>query len=293
MLRHGFLAATALAVLSVGVIAGLPLSESPHSSAASAARSSVSSKARSSAKHVASSLAKSSAAPKPVVPPQNKYIPVLVYHHVRDTKPYPKSTWSWKMSVTRSVFEKQLQWIADHGYTTIDLNTYVSIMKGEIQGPEKPIVITFDDNNITQYDIALPLLEKHKFVAVFYLVTNRLGQKSGVVINNELALDMHRRGQDIESHTVTHRALTGLGPAQITQELADSKKALETLLGKSVLHVAYPGTAHNKTVRELAKAAGYVTGTVMDPRTATEKDDFFKVPRIMMTDDTNLAKTLP
>lgn len=219
-------------------------------------------------------------------------VPVLVYHHVRAAKPYPKSTWSWKMSVTPSVFEKQMQWIKDRGYTTVDLDTYVSIMKGEIPGPEKPIVITFDDNNITQYDVALPVLEKHKFVAVFYLVTNKLGQKSGV-INNALALDMHKRGQDIESHTVTHRALTGLGPKQIEQELKDSKQALQTLLGKTVNHVAYPGTAHNKTVRDLAKAAGYVTGTLMDPRVATEKDDFFKVPRIMMTDDTNLAKTLP
>lgn len=297
MPRHGILAASAVAFVSLGIAAGASFGESPQSAAAVAATASTSAQSSVLVKKTASlaassAIAKSSVVSKPAVPPVNKLIPVLVYHHVRAAKPYPKSTWSWKMSVTPSVFEAQMQWIADHGYTTIDLNTYVSIMKGEIAGPEKPLVITFDDNNITQYEVALPVLEKHGFIAVFYLITDKLGMKSGV-INSALALDLHKRGQDIESHTVTHRALTGLSTAQMDQELKDSKATLEALLNKKILHVAYPGTAHNKTVRERAALAGYVTGTLMDPRTATEKDDFFKIPRIMMTDDTNLQKTLP
>jgi hypothetical protein len=60
-----------------------------------------------------------------------------------------------------------------------------------------------------------------------------------------------------------------------------------------VRSVAYPSTAHNKTVRDAAKAADYTTGTIMDPRAATAKDDLFKLPRIMMRDDTKLAKVLP
>jgi len=181
--------------------------------------------------------------------------------------------------------------LKDNGYTTIDLTTYVQIMKGETDGPAKPVVITFDDNQPTQYDPAMPIIEKYGHMAVFYMVSNRIGTKG--FLSAEQILDMQKRGMDIESHTISHRVLTALPAAEVERDLAESKKVLEDLLGKPVLHLAYPGTAHNQTVRDRAKAAGYVTATIMDPRNATEKDDFFKLPRIMMTDDSNLTKILP
>jgi peptidoglycan/xylan/chitin deacetylase (PgdA/CDA1 family) len=222
---------------------------------------------------------------------QTLKVPVLVYHHIRDTKPYPKSTWSWKMSVTPSIFEKYLQWIADHSYTTIDLTTLAAIFRGEIRGPEKPIVITFDDNQLSQYDIALPMMEARSQIGVFYLITNHLTNKT--MIDTVRAKDLHARGQDVESHTLSHRVLTALPASEIERELRESRKILEDLLGKQVLHVAYPGTAHNQTVRDAAAAAGYLTASVMDPRKATAQDGLMKLPRIMMTDDTDLAKVLP
>ncbi len=232
-----------------------------------------------------------SSAPRAAVPPTNKAIPILVYHHVRPTKGMDKSTWTWKMSVAPDVFEKQMKHLKDNGYTTIDLTTYAQIMKGETDGPAKPVVITFDDNQPSQYDAALPTLEKYGHMAVFYMVTNRIGIKGS--LSAEQIVDMQKRGMDIESHTIAHRVLTALPAAEVQRDLAESKRVLEELLGKPVLHLAYPGTAHNQTVRDLAKAAGYVTATIMDPRTATEKDDFFKLPRIMMTNDSNLQKVLP
>ncbi len=254
-----------------------------------AAATSVSSRRASSA--ASSSSAFSSALPPDPARLAGLKVPILVYHHIRDAKPYPKTTWSWKMSVTPSVFERQLQWIQDHGYTTVDLTTLAAIFKGQIRGPEKPIVITFDDNNLTQYDVALPMLEKRHQLAVFYLITNHLSNKG--MIDTERAKDLHARGQDVESHTISHRVLTALPGNEIDRELKESRKTLEDLLGKQVLHVAYPGTSHNKTVREKTTAAGYVTGTIMDPRPATAQDDLLKLPRIMMTDDTNLEKVLP
>lgn len=232
-----------------------------------------------------------SSAPAVATPPSNKAIPILVYHHVRSTKGMDKSTWTWKMSVAPDIFEKQMKYLQDSGYTAIDLTTYARIMKGETDGPAKPVVITFDDNQPSQYDVALPILEKYGHMAVFYMVSNRIGTKG--FLSAEQILDMQKRGMDIESHTISHRVLTALPAAEVERDLKESKRVLEELLGRPVLHLAYPGTAHNQTVRDRAKAAGYVTATIMDPRTATEKDDFFKLPRIMMTDDSSLSKVLP
>ena len=230
----------------------------------------------------------SSAAP---VTPHNVKIPILVYHHVRPTKGYPTSTWSYKMSVSPDIFAKQMQWIVDHGYTTVDLTTASQILTGKLQGPAKPMVITFDDNNPEQYTVALPILLKDHLMAVFFLITNRLNNKS--FITADKVKEMSADGMDIESHTVTHRVLTLLPTSELDKELVDSKKALEAIINKPVLHIAYPGTADNNTVRARVAAAGYITGEIMDPRVATQKDDLLKLPRIEMLDTTNMQKILP
>lgn len=227
----------------------------------------------------------------PGVPLETYRIPILVYHHVRPQEGWAKTTWSWKMTVTRETFERHMQWLADHGYATITLDTMMEILQGVRAGPEKPVVITFDDNNLNQYDAALPILEKHGQVAVFYLITKYLDSSNA--INRDRVKDLVARGQDIQSHTMTHRVLTGLNDEELDWELQESKRILEEVTGRSVYHVAYPGTGQNERVRDHARAAGYVTGTIMDPRTATENDDLLKLPRIMMTDDTDLAKILP
>ncbi len=195
------------------------------------------------------------------------------------------------MTVTPQTFEKQMQWLADHQYTPVSLDTFVQIVKGERTGPQKPVVITFDDSNLNQYDVAVPILEKHYFTGVFYLITKYLDSPS--MINRERVLDMQKRGMDIENHTVDHDALAELSDSRLDYELTESKRVLEELLGHPIHHLAYPLVSQNARVREHMAKAGYWTGTTMDPRNANETDSLLKLPRIMMTDDTNLQSVLP
>ena len=240
----------------------------------------------------------SSAAPvTPPAPTQTKTvithvaIPILVYHHIRKNEGWAPTTWSAKMSVSPDNFAKQMQWLADHSYTAITLDTLARILGGEIAGPEKPVVITFDDNQRTAYTVAFPILKQHWFTAVYYLVTNRLNNAS--FITRDEVKELSDAGMDIESHTVTHAWLTRYTGAPLMKELAESKKTLEELTGKPVRHISYPSVMHNAVVRDAAREAGYLTGTTMDPRRLTEKDDWMTLPRIMMTDWVDLAKILP
>lgn len=184
-----------------------------------------------------------------------------------------------------------MKWISEHGYTTIDLDTAAEILQGKRAGPVKPIVITFDDNNRSQYELAFPVLKTYGLSATFYLVTNRL--KNTSFLTEDDVREMSAAGMSIQSHTITHSTMTALSLAKLDSELRESKATLEALTGKPVLHLCYPSTAQNATVREHAKRAGYTTATIMDPRRATSKDDLYKLPRIMMTDDSNLQKLLP
>ncbi len=218
-------------------------------------------------------------------------IPILVYHHIREQEGWSHETWSWKMTAAPLIFDKQMEHLASHGYTSIDLDSLVAIMEGRTAGPLKPVVITFDDNNLNAYETGVPIMEKYGVTATFYQVAGRLDQAG--TIDREKTLDLLKRGFDIQSHTMTHRVLPALPVDQIDWEFIESKRILEELTGKPVTHVAYPGTSHNATVRDRAKLAGYTTGTLMDPRNVTEDSEYFKLPRIMMTDETNLERVLP
>jgi len=117
------------------------------------------------------------------------------------------------MSVTPSVFEKQMQWIADRGYTTVSMDTLAAMLKGELAGPTKPVVITFDDNNRTAYDVAFPVLVRHGYVGVYYLVTNRLDNKG--FIPRDLVLKMVAAGMDRAS-AILKAGRTRLRPILMT-----------------------------------------------------------------------------
>ena len=228
--------------------------------------------------------------PQPIVNPDPTTIPVLVYHHVRQQEGWPKSTWSWKLTVSPNKFNEQLEYLSQNGYTTISMAQLVEILDGATP-PPKPVVITFDDNNLNQYTNAFPSLQKYGHNAVFYLITNRLENNN--YVNADRAKEMYAAGMDIQSHTHTHSNMTTLSAEQIAFELNESKRILEELLGNSISHVAYPLTAHNEHVRNNVELSGYDTGTVMDPRRATLEVNRFKIPRILITDDTNLSKYLP
>jgi peptidoglycan/xylan/chitin deacetylase (PgdA/CDA1 family) len=233
----------------------------------------------------------SSVSSKPATIYKPTSVPILVYHHVRSTKGYAKSTWSWKMSVSPTVFEKQMQWIKDHGYTTVNLDAAASILQGEGSLAAKPVVITFDDNNENVYASGFPVLKKLGLTATWYVITNRFDKPT--FLTTAQVKELAAAGMDIQSHSVTHPWLTSLSVDKQRWELDESRKAIEALTGKPVHHLAYPLTMRNARVVQTVREEKYETATIMDPRPATAKDDLLLLPRIMMTDDTKLEKVLP
>lgn len=97
--------------------------------------------------------------------------------------------------------------------------------------------------------------------------------------------DAARRGVAIESHTVTHRKLAALDPAEIERELRVSKLAIESALGGRVRAVCYPAGSHNATVLRSAAACGYEAGFTTSRgvcRSGVIGDDRYALPRIHM-----------
>lgn len=101
------------------------------------------------------------AAAKLYRPAVSNPLPVLMYHHL-----VPDGQECNDMTVTVGRMDHDLQWLSDHGYTTIlpaDLLSGASL-------PEKPVLITFDDGYQSNYSLLYPLLEQHQAKAAVALI---------------------------------------------------------------------------------------------------------------------------
>ena len=89
----------------------------------------------------------------------------------------------------------------------------------------------------------------------------------------------------IGSHTRRHSRLRALSPAELDEELRESRAALGAWTSRPVRSVAYPHgdpSSVNEAVFDTARAAGYETGFTIRPALARPGDDPFSIPRITM-----------
>jgi peptidoglycan/xylan/chitin deacetylase (PgdA/CDA1 family) len=80
---------------------------------------------------------------------------VLAYHDVK--KP--------------AVFEKQISYLLGAGYNFITINQLFEYLYQQTPLPSKPILITFDDGDVSVLDNGLPILRKYKLPSVLFVVT--------------------------------------------------------------------------------------------------------------------------
>ena len=92
---------------------------------------------------------------------------VLMYHMVRDPRPGARFN---KLRVPPSVFEKQIAWLKDRGFTFVFASELAS---GDL--PERAVCLTFDDGYEDNLLAADPVLERHGARATLYLVGDREG----------------------------------------------------------------------------------------------------------------------
>ena len=168
-------------------------------------------------------------------------VPILLYHSVRDTP-----VGIPELSVSTEAFDEQMQYLSDHGYTSIDL-TQLKTCSPE----EKPVVITFDDGYCDNYSNAYPILKKYHMRATIFLITKLINQ------DGYLSADEIKSMEDLvsfQSHTVDHERLDLLSLRQVKYECAASQKALCTLTGKPVYALSYPNGHFNAQDSKMASS---------------------------------------
>lgn len=110
-------------------------------------------------------------------------------------------------------FEEQLNYLYENKYNTIDANTLMHILRGDIKPIENAVVLTFDDGLRSIWEIAFPVLKKYGFKGVSFIVPGLINNQG---INEPLSevpslctwpeiVEMHNSGFfDFQSHSLNH-----------------------------------------------------------------------------------------
>ena len=179
--------------------------------------------------------------------------PILEYHMVKDdAKPDEV-----RYAVPPAEFAAQLDYLAQEGYTTITPQDYARARKGKQELPAKPVILSFDDGYEDNWRVVFPMLQERGMKAVFYVVTNDIGQPGYMTWDN--LFDLEHSGMEIGSHTANHIPLTTLTPTEQRDELRLSKLLLEWRGMKTIYSFSYPNGAYDDTVVAMLAEENYLT----------------------------------
>lgn len=115
--------------------------------------------------------------------------------------------------------------------------------------------LTFDDGNVSDYEIVFPILRDRGIVGVFFLIAEKVG-KDGYLNWSQIA-EMSRNGMKFGSHSLSHRDMTSLAKKEVWAEFTHSKRLLEDKIGIEITSFSYPYGCCSKKLNRTCFAAGY------------------------------------
>jgi peptidoglycan/xylan/chitin deacetylase (PgdA/CDA1 family) len=223
----------------------------------------------------------------PAQPRGTTVIPILMYHYVRAVAD-PKDQVGINLSVKPELFDAQMQYLADKGYTTLTMQEVYEILNGQKTLPAKPIALTFDDGYRDFYTNAWPILHKHNFKATNYVITDFIGWDA--YMTWPMLQELDATGQiELGAHTRSHADLRTLSNERRWDEIIGSKSILEQGLGHPIGAFCYPAGFYNAAVIADVRRAKFLTATTVAAGTKQNLQSAYEMPRVRVNGPDTLA----
>ncbi len=206
-------------------------------------------------------------------------VPVLMYHSISTI---PGNS----LGVPVKQFHEEIEWLHRQNYHSLSLEEFYQALANKTPVPDKPILFTFDDGYLDNYDEAWPTLRQNGFKATFFVVTNSVGP--GMMNWNQLN-ELTNQGNSIGSHTVHHLDLAKLSNKQQENELKISKQELENDLGIREQALCFPSGRYNTITLNLMQRLGYRLGFTTNPGKVHLGDDLSTLKRVRISGGIPLA----
>lgn len=212
-------------------------------------------------------------------PPGSIPVPVLLYHHVSDDK-------TSRYYVSRQNFAAQIAHLDRAGYTAIPISRLVEALIYGAELPRKPVVITFDDGYRDVYENAFPIMQRYNFVGNLYVITDQLGVKSYIGVDELHTLV--NAGWEIGSHTRSHANLR-LPGVKLVSEIEGSRQVLEDLLDIRVTTFSFPYGLTNRYITRLVEDAGYLAAVGLGQSSSHTENSRYYLSRVEIQGDADLV----
>lgn len=187
-----------------------------------------------------------------------KRIPVLCYHRVLPE--YIESDIPI-YSLLPEQFADHMQFLAEQGFTSLSLNEYDQLIKGQMLLPERGVLVTFDDGFADFYLQALPISQRYGIKLNLFFSTGFI--QDGVAdIYDKLPMqarthkekypelwraltwneirDMSAAGVGLGFHGYTHRKFAKLSSEEMRQEFKLSLSECHHQLNYQLRYFAFP-----------------------------------------------------
>ncbi|MHB8667992.1 MAG: polysaccharide deacetylase family protein, partial [Burkholderiales bacterium] len=240
-------------------------------------------------------------------------VPVLMYHHV---SPHPGL-----VTLSPETFEEHMAYLARRKYRALAADEFLEFLQGKRVLDGRSVMITFDDGYLDNYVYAYPILKRHGLKAIIFAITGLLGEgparqhlgagkllpatpdhracKAAVAEGradevmlrwSEIEVMEASGALEIHSHTHSHVRWDRLHPDQaqrlaaVAADLAASRAALKSRLGKDSRHLCWPWGYFEPEYQAAAAAAGFAAQYATARGVNVAGSDPQCIPRVVVKD---------
>lgn len=214
-------------------------------------------------------------------------ISVFMYHYFYDDE--IGETGEDNNYIAKTYFDGELRYLKESGYYFPNMKEIRKYVDGELDLPEKSVVITMDDAHADNYTIAYPLAVKNKVPIVMFAVT------SWTDVSQPLQQEMIHTGYvSFQSHTHDmHQAgCSGQGHGGLFQCISYEDGIKDLTMSKEALgnsdSLAYPFGDYSDTTIQIMKDAGFKLGFTTENGQIHVGDDPYKLSRMRINGDISL-----
>lgn len=246
-------------------------------------------------------------------------VPILGYHHLVVSGPL-----STKSTMTTYKFERDMRDLKRNGYNAITFRDLYNFTTNAAPLPPKPIMITFDDGYSSNYELAYPILKKHKMKATIFVIGWCVGEEAKPVpykphishFNWKQAKEMADSGLiEIESHTFDLHEIGGLSSGtnkpcgygagrlrfesdfsyikRITADFSLSEELIRKKMNQTPMAIAYPFGKYD-IMTELVSREFFKGTLTVKPgiRAYSTPKDLYAMPRILINEKVNVISAI-
>ena len=195
-----------------------------------------------------------------------------MYHYI-SAPPSLKDRIRVGLSVPPGNFDAQMKLLRDNGFHTVsllDVSNYLAIGRAL---PTNPMVITFDDGYIDNYQSAFPILKQYGMIGTFFVLTGPPDANNPNYMTWDMLKEMSNGGMDIQLHSRDHVDLRRRTYDYLFFQLIGGRQSIEGHTGKPVNFMAYPSGKYDTALLHfLVNNDFWVALTTQPGRTHTLSD---------------------